>query len=160
MQGADGELGPRGQQGPFGAKGDEGSRGFPGAPGPIGLQVKYTSEYLYLRLWYKYFYCGVSYTLKPSLLSCRDCQDHQVRRERRETLDLWWVSEIHDISCNGCISDSVYRNKNHIRWWKHESLCVSRVLQALQDLVALLDPAVLMWVFKALTSLKKENVII
>lgn len=50
MQGADGELGPRGQQGPFGAKGDEGSRGFPGAPGPIGLQVKYVSEYLYLRL--------------------------------------------------------------------------------------------------------------
>lgn len=69
MQGADGELGPRGQQGPFGAKGDEGSRGFPGAPGPIGLQVKYTSEYLYLRLWYKYFYCVESYSLKLWLLS-------------------------------------------------------------------------------------------
>lgn len=108
VQGADGDLGPRGQQGPFGAKGDEGTRGFPGAPGPIGLQVKTSksnnTSFLYVGFDVNTRARRASLLCKapnPELwpLLCRDCQDHPERKERREMLDLWWVSQTHEY-CN------------------------------------------------------------
>lgn len=47
-QGVDGLVGPRGQQGMYGPKGDEGLRGFKGSQGPIGLQVRFVQQSVYI----------------------------------------------------------------------------------------------------------------
>lgn len=47
-QGVDGLVGPRGQQGMYGPKGDEGLRGFKGSQGPIGLQVRFLQQSVYI----------------------------------------------------------------------------------------------------------------
>lgn len=86
--------------------------------------------------------------LKVLSLSCRDCQDHQVKKERQEMLDLWWVLKVHNI--NKISFDDLFYQYKVKQYDKDEILYVSRVLQALQDPVALQDPTVLMWVLTPL----------
>lgn len=103
--------------------------------------MKPRDQSLPIIIWFDYY-------LKVLSLSCRDCQDHQVKKERQEMLDLWWVIGVHNI--NKIPFDDLFYQYKVKKYDKDEILYVSRVLQALQDPVALQDLAVLMWVLTPL----------